>query len=133
MINMWICFSYHYLPLTRLSYLFHSKLRNSLYIYYYIIVTDMKGNIRRDRLFKNRGNDIARAGDFMDHTLTQGQCVYPGISRAENVMVHSMIQEQSVYPGIALHSSKYTFYCYEDQSLTHTIQMHIIVSRNQET
>jgi len=44
---MWICFSYHYLPLTRLSYLFHSKLRNSLYIYYYIIVTDMKGNAKR--------------------------------------------------------------------------------------
>ena len=48
----------------------------------------MKGNIRRDRLFKNRGNDIARPGDFM---------------------VHTMIQEQSVYPGIALNSSKYTF------------------------
>ena len=130
---MWICFSYHYLPLTRLSYLFHSKLRNSLYIYYYIIVTAMEGNAKKNRLFKNRGNDIARAGDCMGHTLSQGQCVYPRIAQAGNVMVHTMTQWQSVYPGIALHSSNYSVHCFKNQSLTHTIQMHIIISRNQET
>ena len=62
----------------------------------YIIVIDMKANIRIDRLPKGHG---------------MGQCKWYCMSQR---------QEQSAYPDIALHISNYFFYCIEE-SYTHNI------------
>jgi len=41
-------------------------------------------------------------------------------------MDHAMTQGQSVYPGIALHSSNYSVYCNKDQNLTHNINAYTV-------